>query len=594
MMRSTDLPPAFGAVSRYASAVRWLALTLWEAFRWRVVGAIGAALLGVSVVGVGLSVSLSYLQQMESDGALRVGAVALPARDETTLTIMVGIVLVTLLAGGGILFAAQRQIVRMAVELNHHVRMKIALAYGGELPTPADWRSERAVLKALWVLQTRDARRVAIVSRGLLRNVMNVAIVAAGLVALFYLEARMTLLFLGVLAVAMVSYYRTNAVSARATRRYEAVAPGTRKGLHRLLGSFQTLSQPAPSRAELEAALDPQAVAEETDAFRDRFGAHIHAEFLGLAIMGVALAGLTAFMGREALAGTMPWTRLIAYVLVLRITLSGVQSTLKTFAFFSRFYPSIDRLNRFFAASNGSTNHEPLEALPLRASEALTECRQMTTSVRRGEVIEVVLPVPLSRYSLGLLAVVFAGDDPGRRRRLLGQTAMAAPLSVPPTGASLGSMLMLDGAWDQRSLRELLGEHAVAVEHGIGLDPNALVTQETWATLPSEARTRLVLVAAEVSQRPVIALDRRLTTREELERLAREAGDRIVLVCGTGAPAGDEKLGISRMVVGSTCGAISAIGSPAWIARNWAAIREGPDEPDAGSTSDDEELDDED
>jgi hypothetical protein len=585
-------------MSRYGSAVRWLARTLWEAFRWRVVRAIVAAQVGVLIIGGGLSLSLSYLQQMEQGGRLRWRGLDLAARDESTLAAMVGVVLITLLAGSGILYLAQRRIVNMAVELNHHVRMNIALAYGGELAEPADWRSERTVWRALWVLQTRDARRTAIVARGLLRNTVNVGIAVVGLAALFYLEARMTLLFLGVMAVAMISYYRTNAASARATRRYEAVAPTTRKGLHQLLPSFQTLSQPAPSRAELGAALDAEAVSEETDAFGERFGAHIHAEFLGVAIMGVALAALTAYMGREALAGAMPWTRLVAYVLVLRITLNAIQSLLRTFAFFSRFYPAIDRLNRFFAASNGSTNDEPLSPLALHAGgRARTEQPDATRSVQAGEVIEVILPVPLSRYSIGLLAAVLAGDDQGRRRQLLGHMAMARPLTVPPVAASMRSLLMLNGTHDSAALQARLGEHAATIEEAVGTDPDVVVPCEAWTGLPDEAMTRLVLATAEASRRPVLVLDRGLATTGELERLQAEASDRIVVVCSSGAPSEHDELGISRTVVASVHGDILAIGSPAWIAGNWSTItdlrEEAPPEPipvSAGAWSD-EELD---
>lgn len=595
-MRVAEVLTTWRGLSRYGNAVRWFARTLWVAFRWRVIGVVVATLVGVTVVGAGLSLSLAYFQQLEQDGEVELRGLALPARDESTLALMVVVVLAVLVAGAGILFFAQSRIVGMAVELNHRVRMDIALAYGGELPTPADWSSERAVWRALWLLQTRDARRVSIVARSLLRNTVNLAIAVAGVGALFYLEARMTVLFLAIMVVAMVSYYRTNAASARATRRYEAVAPSTRRDLRQLLPSVQTLSQPAPDRAELEAALDQEAVTEETEAFGDRFGAHIHAEFLGFVIMGVALAGITALMGRQALAGHMPWTRLIAYVLVLRITISAVQSLLRTFAFFSRFYPSIDRLNRFLSASNAATSDEPLEALPLRAgARTLSESPDATRPVARGEVVEVVLPVPLSRYSLGLLAWVFAGNDRRRRRHLLGQTAMAAPLTVPPMPASMRTLFMLNGTWDRSALRQRLGDQAALIEEVVGLDPSAVVPAGAWATLPRDARDRLVLVAAEAGSRPVLALDRGLATRETLDRLRREAGDRIVVVCSSSGPGGhDEPLGITRKVVVSTSGEVLAIGSPGWIDDRWDLIG---DRGVGGATADasgDDELDDED
>jgi hypothetical protein len=452
------------------------------------------------------------------------------------------------------------------------------------------------VRRSLWLLQTRDARRTAIVARSLLRNTVNLTVVVVGTGALFYLEAGMTLLFLVLMALAMISYYRTNATSARATRRYEAIAPGTRRGLRRLLPNFQTLSQPLPDADELAAALDTDAVTEETAAFRDRFGAHIHAEFLGFAIMGVALAGITTFMGRQALAGAIAWTRLLAYLLVLRFTINGIQSTLRTFAFFSRFYPSIDRLNRFLAASNGATTLAPLESLPVRlAPGALTEDADAIRPVRKGEVIEVVLPVPLSRYSLGLLAPVFVGDDHGRRRLLLGQMALAVPLKVPPTAMSLHSLVMLNGATDAQQLRQRLGEHASAVEAAVGTDPFTAAPAEAWASLSRPAIDRLVLAAAELSDRPVLALDRRLATRDGLERLGRAASDRIVVVCTCGTPEGADELGIRRQFVASSRGAVVAAGSPAWIARYWDVIGDRPQDGSASAAAwSDDDLDDED
>lgn len=583
-------------LSRYAGALRWFARTLWEAFGWRVVGAVLTAQIGVAVVGAGLALSLTYLQELERDGTVRLGSrVALEARDETTLWLMVGLTLVVLLGGAGVLYLAQHRIIGMAVDLNHHVRMNIALAYGGQLPSAADWSSERSVWRALWQLQTRDARRTAIVARSLLRNTVNVGIAVGGLAALFYLEARMTLLFLGLMAVAMVSYYRANAATAAATRRYEAVAPSTRRGLHALLSSFQTSSQPDPARTELEAALDLDAVDEETASFRERFGAHIHAELLGFVIMGIALAGLMAFMGRDALAGELPWTRLVAYIVVLRLTLGGIRSLLSTFAFFSRFYPSIDRLNRFFAASSSTASDAPLAALPLRTGPAtLTGSEAASAPVEVGETIEVVLPVPLSRYSLGLLAPAFTNGDPVQRRRLLGQTVLAARLAPPPMPASMRGLLLLDDDLTPEALRAGLGDQAEVVAATLGLDPGVVRPVEAWAELPRSALDRLVLLGAASSRRPVVAVDRRLLDAQQLERLAGDRDDRVVVVCSTGAPQEDDPLGIERVAVASTAGGVVAVGSRRWVAANWETIRVQTDVDVPAADADEEPLDDED
>lgn len=580
-------------LGHYAGAVRWLAVKLWGSFRWRLVAVVAAAQAGVVVVGAGLSLSLHYAQKLESNEQLQVGELALIARTETTLALVVAILLLVLLMGGGLLFWAQRTIDNIAVDLHHHVRMDVALAYGGELPGSADWQNEQSVWRALWILQTRDARRTSIVTRKLLRNTVHLGIAVAGLGALFYLEPRMTLLFLGIMLIALSAYYYANAVSVRATRRYEAVAPGTRKALHRLLGSMQTLSQPRLSREEFESALDQEAVAEETDAFRDRFGAHVYTEFLGFAVMGVVLAGLIGYMGRESLAGNMPWTRLIAYMVVLRITLSGVLALFTTVAFFSRFYPSIDRLNRFFSGSSSLTNVEPLTELPLCGSgQAVTESQKMTRPIPRGEVVGVTLPVALSRYSLGLLAPLFAGPNLQQRRRVLGQIAMAAPLSVPPTAASMRSLLTLDGSVDLGTLRERLGDQAAPVEDTIGLDPSVAVPAEAWARLPVEAAARLVLVAAEASERPVCAVARDLATEEWIERLSRGPGNKIVLVCGSGAPLRHDGLAMNREVVASVDGDILAIGSAKWVVHNWDAISERRVDLTVPDVLSDEELDD--
>lgn len=577
----------------YLAAMRWLAVKLWDSFRWRLVRAVAAALAGVVVVAGGLSLSIHYAQTLEGGELLRARDFALPARDETTLALVVAVLFLVLLAGGGLLFWAQRTIDKMAVALQHHVRMDVALAYGGELPDPADWRNEQSTSRALWILQTRDARRTAIVSRKLLRNTVQLGIAVAGLVALFSLEARMTALFLGIMLVALVAYYHANRVSVRATRRYEAVAPGTRKALHQLRRNVQTLSQPQLARDDFEAALGEDAVAEETHAFKNRFGAHVYTEFLGFAVMGVVLAVLTGYMGREALAGNMPWTRLIAYMVVLRITLGGVLSVFTTFAFFSRFYPSINRLDRFFSGSNSAQNPEPLQELPLRAGpDALTENREVMRPVSPGEMVGVILPVALSRYSLGLLASLFVDGGLPQRRRMLGHIAMAAPLSAPPTAASMRTLLNLDDSWDLSRLSDRLGDQATAVEDAIGLDPSAAVPAEAWEKLPPEAAARLVLVAAEASERPILAVDRDLATEDWVQRLRRESNDKIVLVCSSGSSAPQNGLGISRKVVASAHGDVLAIGSSGWVDRNWDAISERRMDLTVSDVLSDEEMDD--
>lgn len=581
-------------LQRYSGAMGWLVGKLWRAFRWRLVRAIASAQVGVIVVGAGVALAVYYAQELESDGQLQVGQLTLGARDETTLTIMVAVVLLVLLAGGGVLLFAQRSIVSMAAELNHHVRMDVATAYGGELPDSTGWHNNRAVWRALWVLQTRDARRTAIVTRNLLRNTVHVGIAVVGFAALFYLEALMTVLFVGVMLVALLAYYYVNIVSVRATRRYETVAPGARKALHQLLQRSQTLSQPRLSGAELEPALGNDTVEEETHAFRDRFGAHIYTEFLSFAIMGVVLAGLIGYMGGEALAGAMPWTRLVAYMVVLRLTLNSLRSVFATFAFFSRFYPSIERLHRFFCATNSQRSPETLEALPLHlSSQTLTERAELTEPIRPGEIVGVTLPVALSRYSLGLLAPVFAGPDPKERRRVIGHMAMAAPLSVPQVAASMRGLLMMDAGWEETALRARLGEYADDVEAAVGLDPDAVVPAEAWGRLPREAADRLVLVAAEASERPVLAVEAGLVTGEWIHRLCQGRQGRIVLLCGSGSWTPNDGSEMRREFVVSPASQIVAIGSPTWVRQRWDTISQHAPEGHAAEIDSDDDLDEE-
>lgn len=583
---------------RYGGAVRWLALMLWASFRWRVVVATLAALVGVSIIGAGLGLALHFAQALEAGSPLELGPVTAVARDDTTLAVVVATVLIVLLAGAGILLAAQRSIVSMAAELNHRVRTEIALAYGGDLLEPDAWSDDRSMWRALWVLQTRDARRSAIVTRNLMRNATQLVVAFVGLAGLLYLEPLVTIALLALLGIGLAAYYRANTLSVRATRRYEAIAPTTRRQLHRLLPVFQTLSPPRLRREEFETALGPEDVDAETVSFRDRFGAHIYAQFLNLAIMGIVLAGLIGYMGRQALAGAMPWTRVIAYLIVLRIALSGVHAIFNSFAFFSRFYPSIDRLRRFFAASNSATSSERLAALPVRtARDVLTERADLTRPVARDEVIELALPVALGRYSLGLLAQLFAGADVERRRHVLGHIAMAAPLSAPPAPASIRSLVVLDPTWTAETLRAQLGDEAGAVEAAIGLEPDEVVSAEAWQQLPEHAAGRLVLAAATASPRSVLAIDRALAAQEGVDHLRHLADGRMVLVCGNGELAAGEDLAVERKLVVSPRGEVIAAGSPRWVAENWSAISERLAAHGArrgGEPVDDDDLDDED
>lgn len=558
-------------LGRYAGALRWLAARLWRAFRWRLVRAVAAAQAGILVIGLGLSLSLYYAQRLEADEPLRFQGFAVSARDESTLAGTVAVILVVMMAGAALLFWAQWTIINMAAELNHHVRADVALAYGGQLPQDSDWRDNRSVERALWVLQTRDARRTAIVTRSLLRNTVHLAIVTIGFGALFYLQPRLTLVLAGAMLVALCAYYYVNTISVNATRRYEAVAPGNRRALHRVRAGFQTLSQPRLDRGGFDAALGRDAVAEETEAFRDRFGAQVYSDLLSFALMGVVLAGLIGYMGRQALTGEIPWTQVIAYVLVLRFALAGLRSLLNTFAFFSRFYPSINRLQEFFSATNSAISRDPLPELPLPSTtDALTQDDAATRPLRPTEVVGVTLPVALSRYSVGLLAAVFAGSDPTRRRRLLGHIAMAAPLSVPSTPASMQDLLLLDDRWDPETLRQRLGDQAAAVESTVGLDPAAAISGGHWAKLPPKAAGRLALVAAECSDRPLLAVDRTLVDEEWKEIDQHRRQGKIVLVCSEDPPEPDSRA--SRHLVVSEDGTLTAIGSPEWVKQNWEAI----------------------
>jgi hypothetical protein len=164
---------------------------------------------------------------------------------------------------------------------------------------------------------------------------------------------------------------------------------------------------------------------------------------------------------------------------------------------------------------------------------------------------------------------------------VLGHVAMAAPLSVPPTTVRMRNLLMLGPEWDAAALREQLGEQAAAVEQTVGLDPDAWVPAEAWARLPREAAAQLVLLAAEASERPVLAVDPEIARSAGAERLRQTLAHKVLLVCTSDGHGLDGGVGVTRTIVVSEVGEIVAVGSPEWLSHNLAG--EPPSRAEAGA-----------
>jgi hypothetical protein len=274
----------------------------------------------------------------------------------------------------------------------------------------------------------------------------------------------------------------------------------------------------------------------------DRFATRSLSEFLGFALLGVALSFLLMTLGYSALMDETSWAAVVGYIVMLNMVLKAFKSLFKLITEVTRMYPPISRLYEF----NKKESLSPVSAIDELIldipSSALTDKKESKFVLKKGEMAGISAPVSLTRYSIKFFDKLLTVRKKKKKKKkmvkvnLLHSAAIAVPISAIPVPVSLKDLMGLTDETGPDELKQAAGSMAGKIGKIFQLSPDTVIEQKDLNRLPEEALRYFSLMSSLVSDRSIIMAQSSLITEEWLAEFKDILKERIFIVCYQGLP----------------------------------------------------------
>ncbi|NNF43092.1 MAG: ABC transporter ATP-binding protein [Phycisphaerales bacterium] len=429
---------------------------------------------------------------------------------------------------------------------------------------------------------------------------------------LFMLDTRLTLVVIGVLALALAPLAVVNVRLVKAARAYEDTARGQSSVLRRTLDLAAAQSLPgSPTPPWIDAYLDHPLRHRAFNALRQILLARRRVGLVQNLLFGAVIATALVLYIASGRGERDGWGPLLAYLIAFRIAAGHLTTTLTLLTGFNRFHAKLARLAEFLRAADAPVVETAAD--PAAATDRSPRLRVVDTPLpgsaadhrlEPGTVTYLLTPRRLTAYALPMLCRRMTR---GRRAgaRLLSSLAFTGDLWRPP--AMPLSHLMTGEANPGPERRERLRETLAAwgLAELVSSLPGGLDTvmgEEELRGLPPDAAAALALIPGFLADASVLFVSwsglngmSAPARNDAIERLRRDAA---VVLAGS-RPHAPVPAVASAVVVAADDG-VSGIGPPAWFAaldarqleeRGFTAARTAVAVPDDDDEDDEEWMD---
>jgi hypothetical protein len=555
--------------ARYVRAIVWVVRFVIRSFGWSALRPLISGPIGLALIGTGLGLGIAIVGTFETGAVVSIAGYELSAVDSTTLPWLATTVAALVAVGGLGVYHAHRGAIQIAARSKVALVEEVLSVRGGVLPTAADYVDDKRVNRAVQRLLTSDPQRVALALRRLLESPVSLAVALGATIAMFLLEPVAAGAVLVFMLLATPFYYNVNRRAVAATKRLEDVAPVARSSARDLVRSLGP--QARITRAAVRHRVGAySALGDAAEAWSQRLLAVARADLTSQGLTAVAFLGLIAYLGSNIFGGTTSFTMAVAFVALMRIALGGVRTLLRAFASFSRYYPAVYRLHLYTSPGHSDTNWPASASLAFRIhAEGTSETGQRRFSVSTTGALGITPPFTPSRFTAGFFARLLERQPKDRGRVTTRPSVAVVRARQPPTeGTTLRTLLELEQSLTLDTLGLSADDRAELVRSGCR-DLDAVVTRDTWKSLPDGVRARLTAAVGLLDRPHVVVIE--LATLRHVVRSQPPEGSAPALFLGwsRSAPSGDSTA--AHLVVAAD-GSVVAAGSPAFVRSQWPGI----------------------
>jgi hypothetical protein len=552
----------------YAAFMGWLFRDAFLRYRWRLSLMVLANVLGLAAQALAVFAAYRYAQALETGQLVQYLGATVAPRQSFGLLVATAVAVLALMAASGILVAYARvAATRMAYAYGQHCAQR-AYLLASTLPSrAAPQASAELNFARLSELTKRDPAILNAVVRILFYSLLPIGTAVVAGVALMVIDATLSLIISGVLAVAALFLYR---ISIRGAAQRATVRQRWRDlVVERRLLDLRVAQSPAPIRpAEGWAmrAFDGKTAAGYEGVVVGQRATVERASFVAQVAMGCAIFIILLVQGGAMLRSESNWSALLVYLAALFYFANSFAKVARALISVNRYYPELSSHARFVERARPA---QAGDAAPMpgrfRLEAPFLGEPARTLEAAAGERLALLLPSEVSRYALAPLAVALRGYRADGTLDPVAPIWFASP-DIASGGGTLRESIGLAPEYDAGRLEADLAALGVPGAHGLlgrrldlprgALEPDVLAREVVFlAGALSGIRNGCTVLALEAQELQRLAP----AVRDKL--LARAAGALLLVVYP-----------VERFEAAGECGETAAIVAGAEKIYGWSTI----------------------
>lgn len=408
-----------GHVREYLGFLQWFGRELqpwWKRFAGAAVCSLGGALGHIA----GFVVVFKYVAALQTDRQLALGPVVLGHVTSAPVFAAATLLVLALMLLSAVLEYQGRA---LASGISHDYRLSAEQALWVRLSAHNANPDARTppVPDALVLELMREVRAAESAARLLALGLSNLLVLPVGLIAMLVIDWQLTLIVLAVALASSAGFYRISLQISQQRQTEQRLMQGVQDERRRLLersgGAFAPLASDDP---DLQRVYRSGATGKTAGALHLQFLATQRGALIGQIVVAVATAAIFLAGGLQAVGAGQGWTRLLLYLVVLRLVGGKLAASARTLIALNRHYAGLRRyareLNALDATRGAGVSSPATMSLVLGDGQ-----REVLAS---GEVVGVVGP---PRPKKSLIAQLMAAM-PGATRAASGGIVLVKPV----------------------------------------------------------------------------------------------------------------------------------------------------------------------
>jgi hypothetical protein len=388
---------------RYAGFVAWFFKDALLRYRTRLVLIIAANVAGVALQAAAVIIAYRYAAAVESGKLVQAAGFTLDPRGSLGLLAATAVTVFLLAVVSAVLIMRARVAgAKLALDYADYCRQRVYLLAS---------RLHEYTMQTFLELARRDPQYCYIVLRTLVYALLHVGTVVVAGLALFYLNAKLTLIVLLILAAA-AWFLRQASIRGASFRARQQQYAAERAKEHRLLEERVARSPAplAPSSTILQQAFAEGGSARARAAVLGQRQALEGGKLVAQVAIGCALFVVLLVQGSDTLGRAGNWSALLAYVAALIFFGGSLARAGRMLVSMNRFYPPLARHARFVERARTRPATPP--AASWRVDAPRLGGAAGTLVLQPGDRVALVLPGEVNRYSMVALAKALGGFLP--------------------------------------------------------------------------------------------------------------------------------------------------------------------------------------